>query len=109
MYSGLNRKKGARWETPTEAREENSFPSHKNSRSCQMGGGSPFGDHLFTLEGLKPGSSPGGGGPGGGCVPDRQADVEFTLLITTDDRTCIWQALVWDLTHTDSLHPHSHL
>lgn len=74
-----------------------------------MGGGSPFGDHLFTLEGLKPGSSLGGGGLGGGCVPDGQADVEFTLHITTDDSTCIWQALVWDLTHTDSLYPHSHL
>lgn len=57
---------GGEWETPSEAGEETSFPSNKNSRSCQVGGDFPCGGHLFALEGLKAvASGMGWGGPGG--------------------------------------------
>lgn len=92
MCSGLNGEKGTRWENSTEAREENSFPSNKNSRSSQMGGGSPCGDHLFTLEGVKvaAGSWARRGAGGGRCLNVRWT--EFILHITTNESTCIWQA-----------------
>lgn len=79
MCSGLNGEKGTRWENSTEAREENSFPSNKNSRSSQMGGGSPCGDHLFTLEGVKVAAgSWARRGAGGGAVPECQVDRVYT-------------------------------